>query len=146
MKLTTAATFTVRHKSQYLVVTKGNVTLTPFADQATTFNSIEQAREIAYRTGACQVIPSDNSKPYLVGADSPIVAANKKACFYYGAPDNNVLMTLSKAALADILTECIRQLHGECDNAVTLLQLADSCNNILRSRGDKPIETGSDFI
>jgi len=134
--------FAIRRGTQFVVPHEGGVKL---VDHWCWPWSFDQARETAYRIGACEIISQD-ARVYRIGADTPVVPANKKRCFYHGAADNNLLQTLSKAALADICTELIRQLHGQCDHPASLIEVAGCCNLILAERGDKLIETASDFV
>ena len=67
------------------------------------------------------------------------ITANKKPSLYVGHGDAEILATLSKAALLDLLVEALRANAGHCDTPCSRDELADFCNTTLNDRGDKAI-------
>lgn len=64
---------------------------------------------------------------------------NKKPSLYDSHEDAEILATLSKAALLDLLVEALRANAGHCDTACSREELAEFCNGTLRDRGDRTI-------
>jgi len=62
--------------------------------------------------------------------------ANKKPSLYDGAPDAELLATLSKAALLDLLVEQLRLSAGHCDSPVDSQYLRVTIAPTLAARGD----------
>lgn len=67
--------------------------------------------------------------------------ANKKPAISTGG-DVEILSSLSKAALLDLLIETLRRAEGECDTEILPERLAELVNPTLIDRGDKPLRTG----
>lgn len=63
--------------------------------------------------------------------------ANKKSSLYDGQPDAEILATLSKAALLDLLVEQLRLAAGHCDTPVDAEYLRVTIAPTLADRGDK---------
>lgn len=64
---------------------------------------------------------------------------NKKPSLYDGHPDAEVLASLSKSALLDLLVESLRIRAGACDSPVSRADLAEMCNPTLAARCDRTI-------